>query len=149
MMSGVATERDTVESESDASDSVSLSQLIDKLGEGSGQELFERMDSNLRHGDRLYGKTVRAARQSLSASRIEGHAQLVMPGRAGSGARIAEADSVDGILMISLNDLEAVVKANNPNFDWAEEFAPRRDLPVATTPIVTRSGVRGQRLLKL
>jgi hypothetical protein len=51
------------------------------------------------------------------------------------------------MVMISLTDLEAVVKASQPDFDWAAEFAPRRDLPIATTPLVIRSGAPGRRML--
>ena len=139
-MSGATVERDV--------EGVTLSQLVEKLGEAPGHTLFERMDAALRTGDRLYPKTVRAARQTLSSSSLEGAVQFVVPGRAGSAGADLDVDMRDGFFVISVTDLEAVVKANNPEFDWAEEFAPRRDLPIASTRLHVKSGAPGQNSLK-
>jgi hypothetical protein len=124
---------------------ITLTDLVERFGEASGTKLFERMAGQLRRGNMVYGTTVRAARKSFSAALTPGQAQLVMPRRS-ADAHGGKAD--EGMVMIALADLEAVVKAGQAEFDWAAEFAPRPDLPVATTPVVIRSGAPGQRMLK-
>lgn len=126
--------------------SISRSDLVDRLGPASGAELFERIDSQFRRGDRVVGTTVRAARESFSAARFSRHARLVMRGRAG-GARATE-EIEQGMVMIALEDLEAVVKAGQREFDWLAEFAPRHDLPTATASLVLRPGAPARRMLE-
>jgi hypothetical protein len=126
---------------------ISLSDLVQRLGEAPATVLFARIDRQLRRGDRIYGTTVRAGRESFSAALAPGRAQLVIPGRATGPKAGHTAKSMEGMVMISLSDLEAVVKASQPDFDWTVEFAPRPDLPVATTPVVVRSGTPGRRML--
>lgn len=125
---------------------LTLSDLVGRLGPASGAELFERIDSQFRRGNHVFGTTVRAARESFGAARVPGHARLVVKGRPGRGRDVSEA--VEGMVMIALEDLEAVVKANQTEFDWLAEFAPRRDLPTATTPLIVRSGVSARRMLR-
>ena len=126
--------------------SLSLEYLIDRLGEASGTELFERMDIAFRSGDRISGTLVRDARSSFSAARIPGHARLVIPGRTRSSS--IEDQANEGLVVIALSDLEAVVKASQSDFDWAAEFAPRADLPIPTTTLVVRTGATGRRMLQ-
>jgi len=126
--------------------SLSLGYLIRRLGKASGTELFERMDNALRRGDRISGMLVRDARHSFSAARTPGHAQLVIPGRTGSSK--IEDQANEGLVVIALSDLEAVVKASQSDFDWAAEFAPRADLPIPTTTLVVRTGAAGRRMLQ-
>lgn len=127
---------------------ISLSTLVERFGEAPGQELFERIDDTQRRGDRVMVKTVREARQSIGAARASGHAQLVMPGGIVSGHSGESTDEPDGMVIIGLKDLEAVVKASNADFSWRAVFAPRRDLPVPTTRLVVRSGMPGRRMLQ-
>jgi hypothetical protein len=137
-----------VAEEIDEKDGISLADLVERLGEASGQELFERIDGQLRRGDRVYGTTVREARKLFKAARTPGHAQFVVPGRIVSAQPGDTAGPDNGMVMITLSDLEAVVKAKRVDFDWRNEFAPRRALAVATTPMVVRSGVPARRMLR-
>lgn len=125
---------------------LSLSYLVERLGQAPGTELFERMDQSLRFGERVIGTTVRAARKSFATARVSRHARVVVAGRPG-GARALSEEAKESMVMIALEDLEAVVKAAQADFDWAAEFSPRRDLLTATCPIVIRSGIPGRRML--
>jgi hypothetical protein len=147
-MSG-ATAGSPVGAAEDASEGLTLSDLIVRFGEASGTELFQRLDTQQRRGNRILGTTVRAARGSFNAAQTPGRAQLVIP-RRGTGAKADKtAEAADHILMIAFSDLEAVVKANQPKFNWAAEFAPRPDLPTPDTAIVIHPGAPARATLKL
>jgi hypothetical protein len=126
-------------------DGVTLSILVERLGKASGTELFRRIDAQLVNGNKVQHMTVRAARESFSAPRTPRHARFVALGRASSTDPI---EAERSMVMIAFSDLEAVVKASRAEFDWVSEFAPRRDLPTATTPIVVRSGMPARRMLR-
>lgn len=124
---------------------ISLSHLEKRLGVAPAQELFERLDEALRKGDVIHGTSVRQGRTAFSKARMAGHAQLVIPHH--SNKRLAAADLSNGVFIITLEDIEAVVKAAQKNFDWMAAFAPRADLPAAETLPETRQGSRGRRAL--
>lgn len=126
---------------------VTLRYLVDRFGPASGKALFERMDGNFRQGDRVYGTPIRTARETFGAARKSGHARLVVRGRPG-GAEASRQELDEGMLMIGLDDFEAIVKASRVEFDWRAEFTPRADLQTATMPLVVRSGAPGRRMLK-
>ena len=131
------------ETKSDDSMVVTRVELVDRLGEGAGAELFERLDEDYRSGERVVLASVREARNSFALARTPGRARLVRaqrPAKAGQGAVDEE------MVLIALSDLEAVVKANTVEFNWANAFAPRADLPAASAPLTVRSGVRGHSL---
>lgn len=138
----------TVANREGEQEGISLSTLVERFGEAPGQELFERIDDTQRRGNWVMVKTVREARQSIGAARASGHAQLVMPGGIVSGHSRESSDGPDGMVIIGLKDLEAVVKASNADFSWRAVFAPRRDLPVPATRLVVRSGMPGRRMLQ-
>jgi hypothetical protein len=133
------------EREETAGETVRLSDLVERFGEAPGVELFERLDDEYRLGESIEVANIREARQSFGRARMPGHARIV---RAARSASRPGAEGNDEMVIIGLSDLEAVVKAATPEFDWAAEFAPRRDLPTSTAPIAIRSGAPG-RLLKL
>ena len=116
--------------------------LVERLGEGAGTELFERLDDSYREGEQVIVANVREARQNFSAALAAGHARVVKAQRPQSG----QPKLGEEMVMIRMSDLQAVVKANTPDFSWAAAFAPRRDLPTASTPLRLRSGVRGRKL---
>jgi hypothetical protein len=120
---------------------ITRTQLVDRLG-GAGAELFERLDRAFRDEDRAVIANVREARLCFSNARAPGHARLVKAKRPTKGRPEADEEMV----LIGLRDLEAVVKANVDDFDWATVFAPRHDLPTASIPLTIRSGARGNKL---
>lgn len=119
---------------------LTLSDLVERFGPAGG-ELFERIDEEFRRGDTVYCATVRAARESLSAARLPGHARLVVPGR----TMRSDGEPAEGMVMIALSDLEAVVKAARPQIDWVAEFSPSPGLPAARTRPSAPSGIAGHR----
>jgi hypothetical protein len=137
----------TVEYESDESPAgtVQLSDLVERFGVAPAVELFERLDTEYRVGDGVVVANIREARKSFGKARVPGHARIVRAARSPSKAA-GEGD--EEMVLIGLSDLEAVVKAATPEFDWAAEFAPRRDLATSTAPITILSGAPG-RMLKL
>jgi hypothetical protein len=116
-------------------------ELVDRLGEPAGEALFDRIDEQLREGDEVIVPNVREARSSFSAALAPGHARIVQAARRTRGAE----EKPDAMVVLALSDLEDLVKAAN-DFDWAAAFAPRPDLPAATTHLRVRSGARGRRL---
>lgn len=121
---------------------ISLSALTDRLGSAAGLEFFRRIDSALRVGTTVFGMNVRHARLGFSKVHTGGGAQVVIPGRKG-GLR----DTSNCMVIMKLDDLEAVVCAGRDEFDWARVFAPRSGLGASTTSPVLRRSSHGRRLL--
>jgi hypothetical protein len=126
---------------------ISLSALSDRLGSRAAEELFGRIDGSLREGGLIMGTTVRDARIGFSKAYAAGCAQVVVPGRTGS-RREGPINPSDGMVIMKLDDLEAVVRAGRDEFDWAKAFAPRSGLEAATTSPILRRGSRGRRQLQ-
>ena len=121
---------------------ITRGELVSRLGGSFGSHLFERIDKDYRRGEKVIVDSVRHARQSFSDVRAPGRARIVKAQRSsGSGETGAEE-----MLLIGMSDLEAVVKATENEFDWAAAFAPRPDLPTASTPVSIRSGAPGRKL---
>ena len=121
-------------------DGVSLDQLADRLGKKAATEFFERVDGSLRNGNVIHATNVRGSRTVFSKARHQGQAQLVVNGR-GVGA------VGDSVVIIKMDDLEAVVRAGREPFSWAKTFAPRSGLrPATSSPSIVR-GARGRRQL--
>jgi hypothetical protein len=143
----VVTEPDEAGSETIDTVGISLADLQERLGAAPAQELFERLDEDLRRGDVIVGTNVRAGRVAFTKARTAGHAQLVIPHQ--SQKRPSAAASLsEGFVIIALEDFEAVVKAGQKDFDWTAAFAPRADLPAAETSPAIRRGSRGRRALR-
>lgn len=126
---------------------VTRSTLIEQLGEGPGQEFFSRIDGAQRKGEVVVGSNVREARIGFSKVNVR-HAQLVIPGRGGGSAARRATDLADGVVIMKMEDLEAVVKAGQKSFDWAAEFAPRSGLEAAIRTPNLKPGSRGRRTLR-
>lgn len=140
----MATESDALNRQTDG---VTLDTLIDRLGKGAAEEFFERIDGSLRMGDVIHGANVREFRGAFSKVRREGHAQLVVPGRASDGRRGA-ADVGNSVVVMKMDDFQAVVLAGREQFDWSKAFAPRGGLAPATSAARIVRGTRGARLLR-
>lgn len=121
--------------------------LMDRLGPRAGQELFSRIDGSLRQGTVIFGASVREARGGFSKAHTAGCAQFVIQGRSGRSRKSTGGPS-DGLVIMKLGDLEAVVRAGQDKFDWAEAFAPRSGLEAATTSPKLKVGSRGRRQLR-
>ena len=126
---------------------ISLSALADHLGPRAAEVLFSRIDDSLRHGEFIVGTNVRDARIGFSKAQTAGHAQFVIPGRSNSRQQTPTKLS-DGVVIIKMDDLEAVVRAGQEQFNWAREFAPRGGLAAATTSPQLKRGSRGRRQLQ-
>lgn len=116
--------------------------LVERLGPAFGQELFARIDEQCRTGEVVAVSNVRDARGAFSTARTPGRARIVKAQRTGKSG---EPGASEEMLLIGMVDLAEMVKAAT-DFDWAAAFAPRHDLPTASTPAVIRPGARGQRL---
>jgi hypothetical protein len=126
---------------------ISLSALADRLGVRAAEELFSRIDGSMREGTMIIGASVRDARVGFSKAQTSGHAQVVISGRSSSG-RHKQTNAADGMVILRMDDLEAVVRAAQEKFDWARTFAPRGGLEAATTSPILQRGSRGHRQLK-
>lgn len=121
----------------------SLQALSDYLGPRAAETLFSRLDKDLRHGNVVWGKNVREARKSFS-SIGSSRAQIVVP-NLGRGKRASEADLGEGVIMIQMEDMLAVIDASRGEFDWAAQFAPAKGLAAATDLPEIAKGSRGSR----
>ena len=120
---------------------VSLIELSDRLGKVAATELFNRVDPELRSGDVIYAANVRGSRAVFNKVRHKGQAQLVIDGR-GAG------DLENSVVIIKMDDFEAVVRAGREPFSWIKAFAPRGGLDAATNSARIVKGARGRRQLK-
>lgn len=123
-----------------ASEGVSLDELSERLGRDAAAEFFDRVDSTLRTGNVIHATNVRQSRAVFSKARHHGHAQLVINGR---GAN----EVGDSVIIIKMDDFEAVVRAGREPFSWAKAFAPRSGLGAATNSMQIARGSRGRRQL--
>lgn len=128
-------------------DGISLSALTDSLGSKAAQEFFNRIDGSQRNGTTIIGTTVRNARAGFSKAKAACTAQVVVPGRSGS-RREGPINPSDGLVIIKMDDLAAVVRAGQGEFDWTRAFAPRNGLKAATTSPALKRGSRGSRQLQ-
>jgi len=127
---------------------VTRSALIEQLGETAGEEFFSRIDDALRDGDIVLGSNVRNARTGFGKVDA-GHAMLVIPGRVNAhAAGGGTVDLSEGVVIMNMKDLEAVVKAGQRTFDWAAEFAPCNGLAAATSTPRLKPGSRGRRAFR-
>ena len=131
-----------------SSDGISFAELARRLGKKAAEELFVRIDRDLRHGEVILGKNVREARSLFGRLRKEGHVQMVVPGRSDKRAS-APADVAEGLVILRIDDLEAVVKAAQDQFSWSQVFAPRSGLPAASSVPAIKRGSRGRRALRV
>ena len=129
------------------SDCISLPELAELIGQGPAEEFFERIDQDSRFGDVIVGTNVRQARTSFSKVHTPGHAQLVVPGRS-PNRRGSIASLSDSVVIMRMEDLEAVVQAAHDEFSWIDEFSPRPGLAAATKSPVLKRGSRGRRQLR-
>jgi len=125
---------------------VSYSTLVDHLGADAAKELFNRIDGSQRKGEVILGANVRDARAGFSRAK-SGNAQFVVVGRS-TGRRTSNKAFADSMVLINMDDFEAVVKAAQKRFDWTQEFAPRAGLAAATETPVLKRGSRGRRQLQ-
>jgi hypothetical protein len=130
--------------EAPTGEGISLAALADYLGPRAAAALFDRIDGSLRHGDVIVGTNVRNARVGFSKAHMAGHAQVVVPGRSTARAKVS-----DGVVIIKMADLEAVVRAGQEPFDWGREFAPRDGLAAAAMSPELRRGSRGRRQFRV
>ncbi len=121
---------------------LSKTHLVDRLGSGAGAMLFERLDDHYRDGEQVVVAGVKEARDSFTTV-AAGRARIVKAQRSARGRDQAPAEEM---VLIGISDLEAVVRANDREFSWADAFAPRHDLPVATVALQLRSGARGRNI---
>ncbi len=128
-------------------DGISLSALADSLGLKAAQEFFSRIDGSQCNGTTIIGTTVRNARAGFSKANAACPAQVVVPGRSGS-RREGPINPSDGLVIIKMDDLAAVVRAGQGEFDWTRAFAPRHGLEAATTSPMPKRGSRGRRQLQ-
>lgn len=126
---------------------LSLSVLERRLGTRAAQVFFNRIDSAQRQGTMIIGTSIRDARGGLGKAHRAGRALLVCDRRAGRHGK-RSADPFDGLVIIKLDDLAAVVRAGQEEFDWATAFAPRSGLEAAATSPAVKPGSRGHRQLR-
>lgn len=127
------------------SQEVSLATLIDHLGVEAAREFFKRIDGQQRRGQVIMGYTVRGSRHSFSRAYTTGQAQFVTPGRPSEYRPVTFSDSV---VIMKMDDFEAVVKAGQKPFDWVQLFAPRAGLEAATTMPTLKRASQGRRQLR-
>lgn len=126
---------------------ISLATLADRLGPDAARELFQRIDVSSRRGELICGINVRDARGGFSKTSTTGRVQFVVPGRSHSRPR-GPVDPSEGVIIIAMDDFEAVVRAGQQEFDWAREFAPRDGLAAAVVFPQLKRGSRGRRQLR-
>lgn len=63
------------------------------------------------------------------------------------GRRLRASRASESVVILRIDDLEAVVKAAQQDFNWAEAFAPRSDLPAASEAPEIKRGSLGRRVL--
>jgi hypothetical protein len=126
---------------------ISFTELANRLGTKPAEELFGRIDSDLRHGAMILGKNVREARSMFGRLQQEGRVQVVVPGRSDKRTR-TQTDTSEGVVILRFDDLEAVVKAAQDEFSWTRAFAPRSGLPAAISTPELKRGSRGHRTLR-
>lgn len=128
-------------------ESVSLDTLVDRLGRDAAEVFFERIDDSQRVGRAIYGTTVRESRSVFGKARASGHAHFVVPRRPIKGSE-KSTDIGDSIVIMKMEDLEAVVRAAREGFDWVKAFSPRSDLAAALSSAKIVKGSRGKRQLR-
>lgn len=126
---------------------VTLETLVDRLGRDAAQAFFERVDGTLREGRVIHATNIRETRKAFGKARHQGQAQLVVPGRAGKG-RQGETQVGDSVVIIKMDDFEAVVRAGQAPFNWTGAFAPRSGLDPAASGAAIVRGARGRRELR-
>ncbi|WP_292531092.1 hypothetical protein [Methylocystis sp.] len=126
---------------------ITLQALVDRLGDRAAREFFNRIDGTLREGTVIVGTSVRDARVGFGKA-MTSSAKVVVPGRT-SGRRRSSVDPSEGFVIMKIDDLEAVVRAGQDEFDWGQAFAPRAGLEAATTTPVLKRGSRGRRHLQV
>jgi len=139
-------EKSNIKEPTGQGEGISLETLIDRLGPNAGIEFFNRIDQELRRGATIVGSTVRGSRGGFARAHTTGQAQFVTPGRTGS--RDASEILSDSLVIMKMDDFEAVVKAAQKPFDWRQEFAPRAGLAAAASKPVLKRGSRGRRQLQ-
>jgi hypothetical protein len=111
---------------------ISLAELEHRLGAEAAAELFERIDKAQRDGALIRGRNIRKARAAFRRIQTERNVQVVVSGRSKKRSQPPTSDS-DVFVILHLDDLEAVVKAAQKQFDWVAAFSPTKDLPAATS----------------
>jgi hypothetical protein len=133
--------------------SITLAELKHRLGAKAAEELFVRIDKEQLKGLMILGRNIREARAKFGKVQKEKNVQVVVRGNVGkhryASSRTSEASSrtSEGLVILRIDDLEAVVKAAQQDFNWAKAFAPRSDLPAATEVPEIKRGSRGRRTL--
>lgn len=140
-------EKSEIEQTAGQEEGISLATLIAHLGPDAGIEFFNRIDKEQRRGTTIVGSTVRGSRSGFTRAHTTGQAQFVTPGRA-SGLRESSELLSDSVVIMNMDDFEAVVRAAQKPFDWRQEFAPRAGLAAATTTPALKRGSRGRRQLR-
>ena len=143
----VTTEKSKIHGTTSQDEGISLATLMDLLGPDAGIEFFNRIDQEQRRGATIVGSTVRGSRGGFARARTTGQAQFVTPGRT-NGSREASEILSDSVVIMKMNDFEAIVKAVKKPFDWRQEFAPRAGLAAAVTTPALKRGSRGRRQLQ-
>ncbi|WP_146008531.1 hypothetical protein [Komagataeibacter saccharivorans] len=123
------------------SEGVSLDELSDRLGKEAAAEFFDRVDNTLRTGNVIQPTNVRQSRAVFDKARRHRRALLIISGR---GAN----EVGDSMVIIKMDDFEAVVRAGREAFSWANAFAPRSGLGAATNSMQIARGSRGRRQLR-
>jgi hypothetical protein len=135
------------EAEAPKSGGITLSALEGRLGAPAARELFSRVDRSLREGDTIFGTSVREARSGFHKVHAPGHVQVVTPGRI-TAYQADLSSTPDSLVILKLEDLEAVVQAGRGDFDWAKTFSPRGGLEAALSTPKLKRGSRGRRQLQ-
>lgn len=140
-------EKSKIKESTGQEEGISLTTLIDHLGPDAGIEFFNRIDQEQRRGATIVGSTVRGSRGGFARAHTTGQAQFVTPGRT-NGSREASEILSDSVVIMKMDDFEAVVKAAQKPFDWRQEFAPRAGLAAAVSTPALKRGSRGRRQLQ-
>ena len=130
-----------------AESAFSFIELVHRLGARAAEELFGRIDKDLRHGEMILGRNVRDARPVLGRLRKGGNVQVIISER--SRPKRTRGGTSECLIVLRIDDLEAVVKATHHEFNWAHAFAPRSDLPAAASVPTIKRGSHGHRTLRV
>jgi hypothetical protein len=112
--------------------------FVEQMGD-FGAELFDRLDRDHRNGEEVFLLNMREIRKEFVTARLPGRGKIVRPKRGGSDS--------EEVLLMSLSDIASAFRASVAECNWSSLFAPRQDLPAATSTLKLRRGPRGRKIV--
>ena len=105
-----------------AESAFSFIELVHRLGARAAEELFGRIDKDLRHGEMILGRNVRDARPVLGRLRKGGNVQVIISER--SRPKRTRGGTSECLIVLRIDDLEAVVRGDSPRIQLGSRFRP-------------------------